>query len=138
IIESQLAEVGIAVEIRTLDFGTWLDEQGQGNFDMLMMGWLGNLDPDDFYYSQHHSEGGNNHQGYANPEVDELLEQGRVETDEAARKEIYDQAATMIADDASYIYLYNPDVVQAWSPDLTGYTVMSDRAIRFKDVSLAD
>src|SRR5690606_23178614 len=72
ILESQLAEVGIGVEIRTLDFGTWLDEQGQGNFDMLMMGWLGNLDPDDFYYSQHHSEGGNNYQGYSNPEVDAL------------------------------------------------------------------
>ncbi|WP_324651237.1 ABC transporter substrate-binding protein [Georgenia sp. H159] len=138
IIESQLSDVGIAVEIRTLDFGTWLDEQGQGNFDMLMMGWLGNLDPDDFYYSQHHSEGGNNYQGYANPDVDALLDQGRVETDEAARKQIYDEVATLVADDASYIYLYNPDVVQAWSPQLEGYTVMSNRAIRFKDVSLND
>ncbi|HLT83682.1 MAG TPA: hypothetical protein VKZ83_05570, partial [Phototrophicaceae bacterium] len=96
------------------------------------------LDPDDFYYSQHHSEGGNNYQGYSNPEVDALLDEGRVETDDAARKEIYDQVATTVADDASYIYLYNPDVVQAWSSDLTGYTVMSNRAIRFKDVSLAD
>ncbi|PYG01595.1 peptide/nickel transport system substrate-binding protein [Georgenia satyanarayanai] len=138
IIESQLSEVGIAVEIRTLDFGTWLDEQGQGSYDMLMMGWLGNLDPDDFYYAQHHSEGANNFQGYSNPEVDALLEQGRVETDEEARREIYEQVATQVADDASYIYLYNPDVVQAWSPQLEGYTVMSNRAIRFKDVSLTD
>lgn len=138
IIESQLSEVGIAVEIRTLDFGTWLDEQGQGSYDMLMMGWLGNLDPDDFYFAQHHSEGANNFQGYSNPDVDALLEQGRVETDEDARKEIYDQVATQVADDASYIYLYNPDVVQAWSPQLEGYTVMANRAIRFKDVSLAE
>lgn len=138
IIESQLSEVGIAVEIRTLDFGTWLDEQGQGSYDMLMMGWLGNLDPDDFYFAQHHSEGANNFQGYSNPDVDALLEQGRVETDEDARKEIYDQVATQVADDASYIYLYNPDVVQAWSPQLEGYTVMANRAIRFKDVSLSE
>lgn len=138
IIESQLSEVGIAVEIRTLDFGTWLDEQGQGSYDMLMMGWLGNLDPDDFYFAQHHSEGANNFQGYSNPDVDALLEQGRVETDEDARKEIYDQVATQVADDASYIYLYNPDVVQAWSPQLEGYTVMANRAIRFKDVSLGE
>ncbi len=136
VIASQLEGVGIATEIRTLDFGTWLDEQGQGNFDMLMMGWLGNIDPDDFYYGQHHSEGGNNYQGFANAELDSLLDSGRTETDQAARKDIYDQAAQIIVDEASYIYLYNPDVVQGWSPDLSGYEVRGDRAIRFRDASL--
>ena len=136
IISSQLSDIGITSEIKTLDFGAWLDEQGQGNYDMLMMGWLGNIDPDDFYYSQHHSEGTNNYQGYANPELDALLDQGRIETDEAARKEIYDQVATTVVDDVSYLYLYNPDVVQAWSPDVEGYEVMPNRAIRFRDVSL--
>lgn len=136
VIASQLEGVGIATEIRTLDFGTWLDEQGQGNFDMLMMGWLGNIDPDDFYYGQHHSEGGNNYQGFANAELDSLLDSGRTETDQAARKDIYDQAAQIIVDEASYIYLYNPDVVQGWSPELSGYEVRGDRAIRFRDASL--
>ena len=121
-----------------MDFGTWLDEQGQGNYDMLMMGWLGNIDPDDFYYGQHHSQGTNNYQGYSNPQVDELLDSGRTETDETARKGIYDEVATTLVDEASYIYLYNPDVVQAWSTDVTGYTARSDRAIRFKDVELAE
>src|SRR5690606_30107459 len=51
IISSQLSDIGINSEIKSLDFGAWLDEQGQGNYDMLMMGWLGNIDPDDFYYS---------------------------------------------------------------------------------------
>lgn len=137
LIADQLGQIGVGAEIRTLDFGAWLDEQGQGNFDMLMMGWLGNIDPDDFYYGQHHSEGANNYQGYSNPEVDEMLDQARTETDQEARKALYDEIATTIADDASYIYLYNPDVVQAWSPDVEGYEVRPDRAIRFRDVSLA-
>lgn len=136
VIADQLDEVGIDLEIRTLDFGTWLDEQGEGNWDMLMMGWLGNIDPDDFYYGQHHSKGTNNYQKYSNPEVDQLLDEGRVETDEEARKELYAEAAQIIADEASYIYLYNPDVLQVWSTDLSGYTVRGDRAIRFRDVSL--
>ena len=138
VIASQLGEIGITVNPRTVDFGTWLDEQGQGNYDMLMMGWLGNIDPDDFYYGQHHSQGTNNYQGYSNPQVDELLDSGRTETDETARKGIYDEVATTLVDEASYIYLYNPDVVQAWSTDVTGYTARSDRAIRFKDVELAE
>ena len=137
VIAANLAEIGITVDIRTLDFATWLDEQGQGNFDVFFLGWLGNLDPDDFYFAQHRTDGGFNFQGYSNPAVDELLDAARVETDQAARKAMYDDAAKMIVDDASYVYLYNPDVIQGWSPDVEGYTVRGDRAIRFRDVSLA-
>jgi len=103
---------------------------------MLMMGWLGNIDPDDFYFAQHHSTGWANAQKYNNPEVDSLLEAGQVETDTAARKQYYADAAKIIADEVSYLYLYNPDVVQAWSPDLSGYTARGDRAIRFRDAAL--
>jgi peptide/nickel transport system substrate-binding protein len=137
IIADNLEPLGITVNIRQPDFGAWLDEQNSGNFDMLMMGWLGNIDPDDFYYSQHHSKGGSNAQGYSNDEVDQLLDDARVETDVAARKELYAQAATIIADEASYIYLYNPAVLQVWSSELEGYEARADRAIRFRDVSLA-
>ncbi|MGB4779209.1 ABC transporter substrate-binding protein [Microbacterium sp.] len=138
IIASELEPLGITVSIRQPDFSTWLDEQNSGNFDMLMMGWLGNIDPDDFYYSQHHTDGGSNAQGYSNPEVDRLLDAGRIETDADARKDLYGQAATIIADEASYIYLYNPSVIQVWSPEVTGYETRADRAIRFRDTTLND
>ncbi|MDM4761497.1 ABC transporter substrate-binding protein [Galbitalea sp. SE-J8] len=136
LIADELQPLGITVKIRTLDFASWLDEQDSGHFDMLMMGWLGNIDPDDFYYSQHHTGGGSNAQGYSNPEVDKLLDAGRTETDVDARKKIYAQAATIIADDVSYLYLYNPSVIQAYSTKLSGYVVRGDRAVRFRDVSL--
>lgn len=136
IIASNLEPLGITVNIRQPDFSTWLDEQNSGNFDMLMMGWLGNIDPDDFYYSQHHTGGSSNAQKYSNPEVDKLLDSARVETDKDTRKDLYAQAATIIADDVSYLYLYNPSVIQVWSPKVSGYETRADRAIRFKDVTL--
>lgn len=136
VIASELGAIGINVKIRTLDFAQWLDEEGKGNFDSFMLGWLGNLDPDEFYYAQHHSGANFNFQKYSNPSVDKLLDQARTETDQKARKQEYDQAAKMIVDDASYIYLYNPDVVQGWSKKVTGYQVRPDRAIRFGQTSL--
>jgi peptide/nickel transport system substrate-binding protein len=136
IIAANLEPLGIDVEIRQPDFSTWLDEQNSGNFDMLMMGWLGNIDPDDFYYSQHHTDGTSNAQKYSNAEVDELLDAARIETDQDTRKGLYGQAATIIADEASYIYLYNPSVIQVWSPNVTGYETRADRAIRFRDAGL--
>ena len=65
IIADNLAPLGITVNIRTVDFATWLDEQNSGHFDMLMMGWLGNIDPDDFYYAQHHTDGTSNAQKFS-------------------------------------------------------------------------
>ncbi|HCS57433.1 MAG TPA: ABC transporter substrate-binding protein, partial [Gordonia polyisoprenivorans] len=47
VVASNLADVGIDVTIEQLDFGVWLDRQSQGKFDALLLGWLGNIDPDD-------------------------------------------------------------------------------------------
>lgn len=136
VIADNLAPLGITVRIRTVDFATWLDEQNSGNFDMLMMGWLGNIDPDDFYYAQHHTDGTSNAQKFSNPDVDRLLDAGRVETNRRAREQDYREAATIIADRVSYIYLYNPSVIQAWVPNLTGYQARRDGAVRFRDAGL--
>jgi peptide/nickel transport system substrate-binding protein len=136
IIADNLAPLGITVNIRTVDFATWLDEQNNGHFDMLMMGWLGNIDPDDFYYAQHHTGGSSNAQKFSNPEVDRLLDAGRVETDRNARAGDYAKAATIIADQVSYIYLYNPSVIQAWTTRLSGYQARRDGAVRFRTASL--
>ena len=136
VIASQLEPLGITVEVQTEDFATWLDRQGQGDFDAFLLGWLGNIDPADYYTAQHATGGANNFQGYSNPQVDALLEQGNTETDADARKAVYDQAAQLVVDDASYVYLYNPDVVQAWTPGLGGYEVRADRAINFENVTL--
>ncbi|CAN5879714.1 ABC transporter substrate-binding protein [soil metagenome] len=137
IIADNLAPLGITVNIRTVDFATWLDEQNNGNFDMLMMGWLGNIDPDDFYYAQHHTDGTSNAQKFSDPEVDRLLDAGRVEIDRDTRADDYAQAAARIADGVSYIYLYNPSVIQAWTTALSGYEARRDGAIRFRTASLA-
>ncbi|WKG01447.1 ABC transporter substrate-binding protein [Mycolicibacterium sp. HK-90] len=136
IIADNLAPLGIQVNIRTVDFATWLDEQNTGHFDMLMMGWLGNIDPDDFYYAQHHTNGTSNAQKFSDPEVDRLLDAGRTEIDVPRRKDIYAKAATRIADQVSYIYLYNPSVIQAWGNNLSGYQVRRDGAVRFRTADL--
>jgi peptide/nickel transport system substrate-binding protein len=137
IIADNLAPLGITVNIRTVDFATWLDEQSKGNFDMLMMGWLGNIDPDDFYYNQHHTGAKSNAQKFSNAQVDSLLDSGRTETNRDLRKEDYAKAATIIADQVSYIYLYNPSVIQAWSKRLSNHEARRDGAVRFRTARLS-
>jgi peptide/nickel transport system substrate-binding protein len=136
VIAGELEPIGITVDVEVLDFATWLDREDQGQFDAFMLSWLGNVDPADFYEQQHITDGSSNYQGYSNPEVDRLLTAASTEVDENARKGLYDQAAKLIVDDVSYLYLYNPDVVQAWVPGLTGYRIRADRAINFEEVEL--
>jgi peptide/nickel transport system substrate-binding protein len=136
IIADNLAALGITVNIRTVDFATWLDEQNSGHFDMLMMGWLGNIDPDDFYYAQHHTDGSSNAQKFSDADVDRLLDAARTEINRPARHDDYAEAATIIADKASYIFLYNPSVIQGWATNLTGYEARRDGAVRFRSAEL--
>jgi peptide/nickel transport system substrate-binding protein len=42
----------------------------------------------------------------------------------------------IIADQVSYIYLYNPSVIEAWRTDLSGYAARRDGAIRFRTASM--
>ncbi|WP_432509750.1 ABC transporter substrate-binding protein [Kineococcus sp. SYSU DK001] len=136
VIASQLEPIGVQVEIQTEDFATWLDRQGRGDFDAFMLGWLGNVDPADFYEEQHRTGGPNNYQKYSSPVTDDLLDRAAVEADQATRKSLYDQAAKQIVDDVSYLYLYNPDAVQAWKPGITGYDVRADKAVNFDTLAL--
>ncbi|GAA4979575.1 ABC transporter substrate-binding protein [Kineococcus glutinatus] len=136
VIAAQLEPLGITVDIQTEEFATWLDREAKGDFDSFMLGWIGNVDPYGFYHSQHRTGASNNYQGYSNPQTDALLDAAAVEPDQAARKDLYDQAAKLIVDDVSYLYLYNPDVVQAWAKGMTGYAVRADRAVNFEDVEL--
>jgi peptide/nickel transport system substrate-binding protein len=136
VIAAELAPLGITVTISDVDFNTWLDRESKGDFDAFMLSWVGNIDPDDFYYAQHHTDGNFNFQGYSNSQVDDLLDQARIETDQAARKDLYDQAAKIIVDEASYIYLYNPDNLNAWRNEVGGYEVRGDKAVRFLETTL--
>ena len=134
-LESFWNEIGVDVSIRVLDFSAWLDEQGGGNFDAFLLGWLGNNDPEDFYHHQHVCDGQFNFHGYCNEEVDELLFEARQEMDEDRRKELYDEAQQIIVEEASYTYLYNPDIVAAWAPELSGFTVpAAESTLRFHEV----
>ncbi|MFC5381001.1 ABC transporter substrate-binding protein [Aquipuribacter nitratireducens] len=136
VLSSQLAEIGVTATPDTVEEGAFLSRQGEGDFDAFSWSWIGNLDPFGYYHAQHLTDGGFNFQGYSNEQVDELLQQASTETDQDARKELYDQAVEIIVDEVSYLYYYNPDVVQAWSGDLSGYTVRPDRAINFDTVQL--
>jgi len=138
VIASQWGDVGVNAEIRTLDFASWLDEQGNGSYDCYVLGWLNNLDGEYAYYAQHHSAGSFNFHGYANPQVDQYLDQARASVEDTERRDLYHQAARLIIDEVSYGYLYSPQATLAWAPQVSGVEMHPDGKTRLRTVRLTD
>ncbi len=110
-IQAQVAELGIKLNIRTMDWGVLLDLVDRGEDQMFRMGWVVDyLDPDNFLFVNLHSSNigaKGNYSYYKNPEVDRLLSEGRTETDPEKRIKIYQMAEQMIVDDAPWIFLFH-------------------------------
>ena len=114
LIQASLREVGVGVDIRILEWASFIKEYvKKRRFDAIVLGWGIGLDPDQ-YEIWHSSKTGPddlNHISYANPEVDELLERGRGSCFENERKKYYDRLQEILAEDQPIVFLYFPDAL---------------------------
>jgi len=105
-IAADLAKVGIKVNLKTEDWGAYLDDRNNGKFPMWMLGWgSDNGDPDNYLgWHFYHAIGEPRKEDcYANDKVAELIIQGRVEADPEKRALIYQEAEKLIQDDVARI-----------------------------------
>ncbi len=113
-IQADLNAVGFDVKIETYEWNTFLGEVNpglEGKADMAEMAWMTN-DPDTLPYLALRTDawpesGGFNSGYYSNPEVDALLEQARVSTDQEERASLYQEMQTIVQDDAPWVFVAN-------------------------------
>lgn len=114
IIQRQLAEVGITVKIRILEWASFVNDFiGKRRFDAVIMGWTIPSDPDayDVWHSSKTAREELNFISYKNTEADEMLERGRSTFDQRERKKYYDRFQEILAEDQPYTFLYVPDAL---------------------------
>lgn len=107
-----MARIGIAVEIRNADFPTFYRRvYGDNDFDTTNFSAFNLTDPtmgvQRFYWSKNILKGVafSNGSGYANPEVDRLLECAQFETDAKARYDLFARFQQIAMDDLPNIPL---------------------------------
>jgi peptide/nickel transport system substrate-binding protein len=114
ILQQNLAEVGIRMQIRTVEWAAFINQFiDQRNFEAVILGWTISPDPDQ-YVIWHSSMTGPkelNFVGFANPEVDRLLEEGRGTFDLEKRKKAYFRIQEILAEEQPYVFLYVPDAL---------------------------
>ena len=126
VIQRDLADVGIELELRSMEFATLFGDIINGNVQLYTLQWVGVTDPDMLrrvLHSREWSPAGLNRGHYGNPQVDALLERASRSTDDAERKELYAEVQRIAARDAPYIGLWHPTNVVIYQPELEGVTL---------------
>ncbi|MBU3207286.1 ABC transporter substrate-binding protein [Clostridium algidicarnis] len=129
LIQSNLKDVGIDVEILTMEFSTLMQQVvGDHEFDLYLMANMLPIDPDakPYWHSTAASDKKNtfgwNISSYKNPEADKLMEQGIEVSDMNKRKEIYKDYAKIMNNDVPWVYFFSPNIVKATNPKLKNFT----------------
>jgi peptide/nickel transport system substrate-binding protein len=138
IIKGYLKGVGINVEVRSFEWGTFFDDIKRGNFQIYSLRWIGVVDPDIFYYLFHSSSfppNGANRGRYRNPELDDLLAASRRTVDRGQRKGLYSRIQKILAEDAVYTSLWYRDNFVVIREGFRGFQIYAGGAyISLKDV----
>lgn len=131
VLASQLAEVGIAVEVRPFEFATFFADIKRGNYQIATMQTTPITEPD-LYYTYFHSSriptpaepDAQNRWHYHNADIDRLTADGRREVDRARRKKLYGEVQRLVASDLPIIPLWHEDNVVLSNADVAGYTIV--------------
>jgi peptide/nickel transport system substrate-binding protein len=139
VIARQLNQVGIKAKARSLESGVWADQViTKHDYDGFICGLVNGNDPDGHSFRYFRSDGAFNFSQYKGPaKLDDLLEQGREATDPAERAKIYDEAWTLINQEAPWIPLYEVPGVVAASTKVRGFEPYPEFNLRFETVGLA-
>jgi peptide/nickel transport system substrate-binding protein len=118
-VTSMLSRVGIRVAYKPLPFNILLPKLNTGDTSMYVIGWSpATAEPEGVLVPLTHSRnapglGEYNFGGYSNPRVDELLDRGRMEFDEAKRKALFNEAMAVIDAETAFVPLINRHVTWA-------------------------
>jgi peptide/nickel transport system substrate-binding protein len=129
IIQSQLADVGVEVELRTYDWGTFYGDIKAGNFQMYSLAWVGINLPDIFRYVFHSDSvppDGANRGRYHNEHVDRLLEKARTTQNLEQQAAIYRIIQQVLYETLPYVPLWFEDHVFVARDDIKGYRISTD------------
>ncbi len=108
-----LKKAGIEMDLKYLEWNSFIKLLDEGNFDAIAMAWSGSpeWDPKQIWHSSSAVAGGSNFIGYKNPEVDKLIEQARLEPNKTKRMDQLHKVYEMLAADAPYAFLFNDKFV---------------------------
>jgi peptide/nickel transport system substrate-binding protein len=126
-LQQQLAQVGIALDIRSYESATYIQDLTRGSFQIYALRWIGgNEQPDIFAYAFSTARippKGANRGRYRNSKLDALLDDASASTDQAHRRDDYVQVQQILAQDLPAFNLWYKDSIVVHNRRITGVTI---------------
>lgn len=122
IIVENLKEIGIKVDLQNpREFAAYSNVLEQGKIEMYLLGFSTGTDPDSVAF--YGKDGGFNYMNFNDKKNDELLKKGQQEPDQDKRTAIYKEWSEYVNEELPIVYLYGPNLIEAWNKDkLKGVT----------------
>ena len=140
IIQANLKDIGIDVKIETLEWGTYVQKTGEGEFQAYLGGWVsGTSDADIVLYPLLDSKSigaSGNRARYSNPKFDKEVEMARTVLNPDERKEYYKNAQLIIQEDAPLINLYNKNENIGINKRILGFEYDPTTMHKFKNLDV--
>ena len=139
IVQESLAEIGITVKIEAIDLAAFRDRFKAFDYDfMINSGQSDAPDPNGLVTFQADPEGFSNSfwTHYTNPEVTELMHEGRTTPDGPEREQIYREIQGILASDVPYIPVYYAPNLHGTTAKVHGLESLPNGSVRFQDAWL--
>jgi peptide/nickel transport system substrate-binding protein len=131
VIQQMVKESGFAVSVQTAEFVSTLEQGRRGDFQTLLNGWSGRIDPDGNLTNIVTTGGSNNYGGISDPDIDGPIKDAAAATDPAERAELYAKALRKAAELRGYLYLYHQTFYLGMHKTVAGVQYFKDALPRF-------
>lgn len=105
VVQEQLRLIGITAEIKTVEAGNYYAATGEGQQDMFILSKT-SIDPDSMLRAMYHTDAfgpSGNRSFWADPEVDQKLDEASTTTDQDKSKQLYAEVQTIVAEQVPLI-----------------------------------
>jgi len=120
VVADQAKKVGISLELKQVEYGVWIKGFNAREFTLTMNITGGNTDPDSLLFNRLSAKGVNQN-NWNDAEVEDLLQQGKLQADPTKRKEIYTRLQRLLVQKVPQIWLFSTDLVHVMKKNVQGF-----------------
>jgi peptide/nickel transport system substrate-binding protein len=130
--KEDLDAIGLSIELAPVPQSEYYAKAVSGEIRFTPMRWTQRADPDGLIQYLFSSKGTANSTGYKNAEVDGWIDEARVISDQARRKELYEKIQRQISADLPYLPVGFSVEFNALRSSVKGFAPMPDEIPRFR------
>lgn len=121
----------VTVTLKSAEWGTYTSYMGAGTMPVYLLGWYPDyLDPDD-YISPFYLTGNAYSKDYSNPQMDQLIHEAQVTSDQDQRASMYKEMQSIAGNDIPFIPMFQGEVSAVCKANVKGVVVDATVILRY-------